>query len=568
MKQFSPWCWLWLVLFPGYGMAAANITGLHLQEAEGYNALVIDLDGPVGINLFTLDGPDRVVVDLPGAHLRNSRQMQALKGGLLRGARAAAQGDGRLRIVLDVTRPIWPRSYFTGDDKKRSLVVELRDSSGKSKPTAALVSTQPSVVTPPKAESQPVPVASSDHPQPLVSTQPPAQLTVVAPQSSRLAGKLSSNTGFRPEPVAPARPTPPEVATVVHGALVSRPANPVSSPSVLPPIVVGEEEPSRNSGSLKGRGKFAGISPPSSSASPLAERHASDAVLMSLPSALQTTSPPSSRSRASTPWGDRSSALLSPSPAVKPRDIVVAVDAGHGGKDPGATGPGGTEEKNVTLAIARRVAELLRRERGMRPILTRSSDSFVPLRERIQKAHTFKADLFVSIHADAANDSSVTGASIYILSERGASSEAARMLAEQENSVDLVGGVHLEGRDNNLARTLLDMSQSATRDASLAVASRLLTSMEQIGTLSRTAVERAGFLVLKSPDIPSVLVETAYLSNPDEEEKLADPDYQQTIAQAIMKGVRAYFLRSPPSGTLLAQQAQAMQVGSMELVRR
>ncbi|CAK0779771.1 N-acetylmuramoyl-L-alanine amidase [Gammaproteobacteria bacterium] len=537
MKQLSRWWWLWLVLSPGYGVAATNIIGLHLQGTEGYSTLVLDLDGSVGVNLFTLDSPNRVVVDLPGAHLSNPRQIHALKNAVIRGMRAASQSDGRLRIVLDVAHPLWPRNYFTGDDKNTHLVIELRDSGGIAN---AMV---PKAVAP---KGQPISAVSSRSP--------------VAPTAGHTIGKRSPNTGLIPEPLAPSHPIPPEVATVVHEALAPRPTTP--SPSVPQPVTPGKEEGVEP---LKNREKAAETVMPPSVEPISALRNSSEAVSKPAPQTSHQASPaPHTQAKVTAPWNGRS-AILSPPAVAKGRDIVVAVDAGHGGKDPGATGPGGTEEKDVTLAIARRVADLLRRERGMRPVLTRNGDYFVPLRERIQKAHTFKADLFISIHADAAHDSSVTGASVYVLSEQGASSEAARFLAEKENSVDLVGGVHLEGRDNNLARTLLDMSQSATRDASLTVASRLLSSMEQVGTLSRTAVERAGFLVLKSPDIPSVLVETAYLSNPDEEERLNDSHYQQTIAQAIMKGLRAYFLRSPPSGTLLAQ---TMEASTMELVRR
>ena len=243
-----------------------------------------------------------------------------------------------------------------------------------------------------------------------------------------------------------------------------------------------------------------------------------------------------------------------PAARAPTRDIVIAIDAGHGGEDPGAIGPSGTREKDVALALARKLAELFRAEPGIRPVLIRDGDYYLGLRKRIIKARQHKADLFVSIHADAHNNPRASGSSVFALSQRGATNEAARWLAERENAADLVGGVSLDDKDNTLASVLLDLSQTATIEASLGVGSRVLDGLKRIGNVHKNRVEQAGFMVLKSPDIPSILVETAFISNPDEESKLLNGAYQTSLAQAIVTGVVAHFKDNPPSGTALAQQ--------------
>lgn len=237
------------------------------------------------------------------------------------------------------------------------------------------------------------------------------------------------------------------------------------------------------------------------------------------------------------------------------RDIVIAIDAGHGGEDTGARGPSGTNEKDVTLAIARKLEDLVRKEKGMRPVLIRDGDYYIGLRQRTQKAREHKADIFVAIHADAFTNPNARGSSVFILSERGASSEAARWLAAKENASDLIGGVELGGKDKMLASVLLDLSQTASVEASHDVASKVLEGLKEIGDLHKPHVERAGFMVLKSPDMPSLLVETAFISNPAEERKLQDEEHQQNLARAILNGIRTYFTRSPPPGTKLAALA-------------
>jgi N-acetylmuramoyl-L-alanine amidase len=227
------------------------------------------------------------------------------------------------------------------------------------------------------------------------------------------------------------------------------------------------------------------------------------------------------------------------------RPIIIAVDPGHGGEDPGAIGRRGTREKNVTLAIARKIRALIDREPGMRTMLTRDDDYFVPLNVRVQKARRVQADLFVSIHADAFSTPTARGSSVFALSEHGATSSAARWLAQRENEADLIGGVNLDSRDPILARTLLDLSQTAQINDSLRVGRSVLNGIGAINPLHKGSVEQAGFAVLKAPDIPSILVETAFISNPDEELKLRSDQHQQQFATSIVGGVKRYFAQNP-----------------------
>jgi len=234
------------------------------------------------------------------------------------------------------------------------------------------------------------------------------------------------------------------------------------------------------------------------------------------------------------------------------RSVVIAIDAGHGGEDPGAIGKRKTREKDVVLRIARELKKTIDAEPGMQGVLTRDGDYYIPLRGRYEKARKARADLFVSIHADAFSKRSVQGSSVFVLSARGASSEFARLLADSENASDLVGGVTLSDKDDMLASVLLDLSQSATREASNKVANDILGALKRTGKTHKNHVGRANFMVLKSPDVPSVLVETAFISNPSEEKRLTEKEFQQRMARAITRGIRDYFYSSPPPGTWIA----------------
>ncbi|MGE0858538.1 MAG: N-acetylmuramoyl-L-alanine amidase [Gammaproteobacteria bacterium] len=229
-----------------------------------------------------------------------------------------------------------------------------------------------------------------------------------------------------------------------------------------------------------------------------------------------------------------------PAAATRGRELVIAIDAGHGGQDVGAIGPSGVYEKDVVLGVSRELAQLIAAEPGMRAVLTRDGDYFLPLRTRMDRARARRADLFISIHADAVRDRRARGASVYTLSRRGATSEAARWLAASENAADLVGGASLDDKDRMLKSVLLDLSQAASMDASMDLASAVLRSLGGIGAVHNRRVQQAGFMVLKSPDVPSILVETAYISNPTEEKRLRSTLYQKRLARAIFNGILSY----------------------------
>ena len=243
-------------------------------------------------------------------------------------------------------------------------------------------------------------------------------------------------------------------------------------------------------------------------------------------------------------------------PKGAPRDVIIAIDAGHGGDDPGASGQRGTREKAVVLAIARQLEQLVKDEPGMQPLMIRTGDYYLGLRKRMEKARDMRADLFISIHADAFRNGRASGASVYVLSQNGATSEAARWLAESENDADLIGGVSLDDKDDLLRSVLLDLSQNATIAASLDIGGSVLKELGNVGRVHKNRVEQAGFMVLKSPDIPSILVETGYISNKKEERNLRDKNYQRKLAVAMLKGVRHYFAHNAPPGTRLAMTEQ------------
>ncbi|MGB1272401.1 MAG: N-acetylmuramoyl-L-alanine amidase, partial [Endozoicomonas sp.] len=253
-----------------------------------------------------------------------------------------------------------------------------------------------------------------------------------------------------------------------------------------------------------------------------------------------------------------------PKPVVKNqpsglRDIVVAIDAGHGGEDPGAIAYGGGYEKHVTLAIAKELEALLKREKGFRPVMVRTGDYYVDLRRRTRIARESKADLFISIHADGFKDRRAHGASVYALSRRGATSETARWLAHKENASDQIGGeggIFLGDKDDMLAGVLLDLSMTSTLSSSLEVGNKVLSNMGSINHLHKPHVEQAGFVVLKSPDIPSILVETGFITNPSEARKLKSRRHQKAMARAIFNGSKAWFYKKPPPDTLVAKWKQ------------
>lgn len=389
MTRIITGLFLWFVSQPLVLAAAVEVQGMRLWSAPDHTRVVFDVSGPVTHRLFTLQNPDRLVIDVPAAEFVNTPR-DSVKG-LVEGVRTARHDKDTLRIVLDLNQPTRPRSFTLkpGGQHGHRLVVDLYISDASQAVTA----------------------------------------------KKTVADK------------------------------------------------------------------------------------------------------------------------------IQPRDLVIAIDAGHGGEDPGAIGRKGTREKDVVLAIAKKLAALIDKEPGMRPVMIRQGDYYIGLRQRINRARKHGADLFISIHADGFRDRRVQGSSVFVLSRRGASSEMARWLAEKENSADLAGGVSLDDKDDLLAEVLLDLSQSATIEASVEVADNVLGELKRIGKTHKASVQQAGFVVLKSPDIPSLLIETAFISNPAEERRLRDGRHQEALARSMLRGIRHYFSTHPPPGTQLVAREHVIKRG-------
>lgn len=369
-----------LLLTPVVGQAGTTVENIRVWTENGKTRVVLDLSKPTEHNIFTLRGPDRIVVDLKNGRLSDSLVRLPAGTGVIKAFRTGVRANGQLRVVLDLTERVRSRSFTAGPNQQYGdrLVIDLQ-------------------------------------------------------RQGSLQAVRRASEGY------------------VHG-----------------------------------------------------------------------------------------------------RDIVIAIDPGHGGYDPGAVGRGRVKEKDVALAIGRLLASRIEDEPGMKPILVRKGDYYVDHRVRMEIARRNKADLFVSIHADAINDRRAKGASVYVLSLKGASDEAAKRLAQRENAAGLVGGISLADKDPVLASVLLDLSQNAALSASLDVGSKVIRELGKVGTIHRGKVQQAGLLVLKSPDVPSILVETNFISNPHEEKKLGDRAHQRKLASAIMAGIRGYFYQNPPSDTQLA----------------
>lgn len=439
-SRLIPICLAWLgalLLSTTAWAGAAKVRDVRLWSGPEGTRLVIELSGPVEYDVFAIDNPDRVVIDIANTQMPAGKSLPVGQGPV-KSVRSGPQPGHGLRLVLDLDSPQPPQSFLVGPEgtSGHRLVVELP---GKTIPVVAASSTARPAGTPPSGN----------------------EVLAMAVDKSRN---------------------------------VTTPVAPVNTPRVNEP------------------------------------------------------SPPPVKSVTSSARG---------------RDLVIAIDAGHGGQDPGAIGRAGTREKDVVLAIARRLAAVIDAEEGMRAVLIRDGDYFITLGSRTRKARQLGADMFVSIHADAVKNREVSGSSVYVLSLRGASDEAARWLAESENAADLKGGVPL-AEDDLLASVLLDVTQKESISDSVEAADSVLKALHGVGDVHGTRVKHAGFIVLKSPDIPSMLVETAFISNPADERKLRDTDHQQRIAEAIRGGVRNYWYDNPPPGTRLAAIVAARRGGTAE----
>jgi N-acetylmuramoyl-L-alanine amidase len=407
---------IWLAGQAAVCAEVVDLKGVRLWAAPDHTRVVFDTSSSVTHKIFSLQNPDRLVIDVASARVATSMKAAQTSGGLVKGVRTAHKDKDTLRIVLDLTQGAKPKAFSLKPNKQygHRLVIDLYElDQGGNLADSSTVST---------------PASKPDNPAPVKTTTAAAAASV----------------------------------TVTTASL---------------------------------------------------------------------------------------------------RELVIAIDAGHGGEDPGAIGRRGTREKTVVLEIARKLAALIEKEPGMRPVLIREGDYYVGLRQRIDKARKHNADLFLSIHADAFRDQRARGSSVFVLSRNGASSEMARWIAAKENAADLAGGVSLDDKDDVLAGVLLDLSQSASIAASHEVASNMLTELKRLGKTHKSSVQRAGFVVLKSPDIPSILVETAFISNPAEEDNLRNSKHQAKLAQAMLSGIRDYFDNHPPPGTLRVARKHTVKSG-------
>ena len=479
-------------------VSAGEVLNLSITTGATGTRAEIVLEGKGEYQTISLAGPDRLVVDLPASSAAKGLKLPAAAG-IIKSVRTGQPTPDTLRIVFDLSAPVAllkPRMEPSGTGAR--LVLEW--------PGDFTATVAKPAITPANTLSTSTPPASTANGGPSAAQATAALTSTVVKQASV------------PAAVVPAKPSPQDI---LNGRV-----------SGLVPATAGETRP----------------------APPEATRPQTPATT------VQTAPSPASATTTEAP------AYNAPEP-VKPlpqvpmragmRPLVIAIDAGHGGQDPGAVGPTGKREKDVTLAMARELARQINSTLGMKAFLVRDGDFFIALPQRAQKARGARADMFVSIHADAAENRNARGSSVYVLSLKGASSQRARWLADKENSSDLVGCVRLQQVDNTLSSVLLDLAQSGHMKASEDAANHVLDGLKRVGNNHKPNIERANFAVLRTSDMPSMLVETAFISNADEEKRLTDPAYQRKVASAVLDGVQTYFTRQPPPGTLFAARARA-----------
>lgn len=499
----------------GLGLASVSAWAGEVRQvllntgATGTRA-EISLVGSGGYKTLSLAGPNRLVVDFPDSSAVRNLKMPAAQG-VVTAVRTGQPVPGTFRVVFDLAESVAPfRPQMQREGNESKLVIEWPGDG------PAVATSRPA--TPPAVQSQAAAVGGSVAPAPAENAQ---SRTDAARATALLTAQVQQQASA--SAAAPATPTPA----------------PTSAPTSAPAQVAAA-------------GVAASSTPSSSPAAILAGQRTA-AVVTTPPATAPTPAPtPAEPPRPAMP-SDASRIRMQPGM----RHLVVAIDPGHGGQDPGAIGPTGKREKDVTLAVARELARQVNATPGLKAYLTRDSDVFIPLPMRAQKARANKADIFISIHADAAENRSATGSSVYVLSTKGASSQRARWLADKENAADLVGGVRLQQTEGTLANVLLDLAQSGYMKASEDAAGHVLGGLKRIGNNHKPNIERANFAVLRTSDMPAMLVETAFISNPDEERRLTDPAYQRKVAGAVLDGVHTFFSRQPPPGTLYAARAQA-----------
>ncbi|SOU01311.1 N-acetylmuramoyl-L-alanine amidase [Xanthomonas arboricola pv. fragariae] len=523
---------------------AGEIKGVGVSTGATGTRAEIQLAGSGGFKTLSLANPNRLVVDFP-----DSSGVRGLKlppaAGLVTSVRTGQPVPGTFRVVFELATPVTPlKPQMQTLGSASTLVIEWPGDP----PAAGTVATTtaPAALPPPRPAN-----AQSEAARATAALAASAQRASVVPPAPAPAPYVpaSAMPSVTPAPVpttvATGVPTPrPGTATTAVTTSTASPASTAgATPNRVPVSTAGTSALPGNAASPAAilNGGNAPLGAASANAMP-------NAAAGSMASADSDDLPPR-------PVLPSEASRIKMAPGMRP--LIVAIDPGHGGQDPGAMGPTGKREKDVTLAVGRELARQINATPGMKAYLTRDTDVFIPLPMRAQKARAAKADIFISIHADAAENRSATGSSVYVLSTKGASSQRARWLADKENAADLVGGVRLQQTESTLANVLLDLAQSGHMKASEDAAGHVLGGLKRIGNNHKPQLERANFAVLRTSDMPAMLVETAFISNPDEERRLIDPAYQRKIASAVLDGIDTFFTRQPPPGTLFAARAQA-----------
>ena len=481
--------------------ANTNINQFILLQDGTRTEAVLEFSQTPAYKLFALQAPNRAVLDIDAAAVTSGLSLPAANG-LVLSVRQGKTANG-LRFVFDLASDASLSARVDTSTGKPRLVVAITAKGGS--PAAILAQAEPATLSAPKPD-------------------------VVKPEASKLEVNKPALAKATLPPVA--NNTPP----------VSVPSNKPATPSKTVPGA-------SNVGFAVNDDDVVQIDIDNSGAKPKTTVNPADAK----PAApLPVAKPPVVNNPA--PILPKKAKTVNDVLGGSARKLIIAIDAGHGGKDPGALGGNGLREKEVTLRVAKELAAIINADPGMKAVLIRDDDTFVPLSERYQRARRAQADLFVSIHADAAENNAASGSSVYVLSTKGASSQAARWLADKENAADLVGGVSLDDKDRNLSAVLLDLSQSATLRMSEDAAGNVLQSLKDLGKAHKKEVEHANFVVLRSPDVPSMLIETGFITNAAEERKLADPEHRKRLAFAIAQGVRRFFIEQPLPGTYYARK--------------
>ena len=471
---------------------AGEVTSVSLAQGATGTRAEIQLAGAGQYKTISLKGPDRLVVDLPASKARAGLRLPT-PAGIVRAVRTGQPDANTLRIVFDLASPVAALNprMEQAGDASRLVIEWPGDGAAPAAPTQTVASA-------PTAATTTAPTATS-----------PSQAQADAARATALLTAQVAQAGQAPatSPPASTSSAAPSPQAILNGQATTAVVT-TNTGNPPPTYTIATGQPTLVPGS------------PAATATP-------DAT------------------------------VVAPAPVVTAgmRPLVIAIDPGHGGQDPGAIGPSGRYEKHAVLAISKELARQINATPGMKAYLVRDTDVYVERPQRARKARAAKADMFVSIHADAAENRSAWGSSVYVLSLRGASSQHARWLADKENASDLVGGVRLT--KDTLSNVLLDLAQSGHMKASQDAAGHVLTSLKDLGKTHKPQIEFANFEVLRNSDMPAMLVETGFISNADEEKRLFDPAHQRKVAGAVLDGIQSYFTRQPPPGTLFAARAQA-----------